>query len=163
MLYSAAGQLQEAADAFVQALAMDERLDFAHGFAGYNAALLGRAWETQPAIERAMRLDPTDRRHSIWFFFGGFAELLLGRTEAAIALLRKSLERNPSYASAQLFLMAALSLLGRPEGASQLAESFRSQNSEYPANAFKQLWLSRSASPVYRAQVYPLFERISAL
>ena len=32
-------------------------------------------------FERAMRLDQTDRRHSIWFFFGGFAELLLGRTE----------------------------------------------------------------------------------
>ena len=163
MLYSAAGRLQEAADAFEQALAMDERLAPAHGFAGYNAALLGRPWETLPAIERAMRLDPTDRRHSIWYFFGGFAELLRGRVEVALALLEKSLERNPSYVSAQLFLMAALSLLGRPEEASRLAESFRSQNSEHPANAFKQLWLSRSPSPVYRAQVYPLFERISAL
>ena len=163
MLYSAAGQLQEAADAFVQALAMDERLAFAHGFAGYNAALLGRPWETQPAIERAMRLDPTDRRHSIWFFFGGFAELLRGRVEVALALLEKSLERNPTYGSAQLFLMAALSLLGRPEEAAQLAKTFRGQYPEYPAHAFEQHWLLRSASPVYRAQVYPLFERIRAL
>jgi TolB-like protein/tetratricopeptide (TPR) repeat protein len=163
MLYSAAGQLQEAADAIEQALAMDERLAPAHGFAGYNAALLGRPWETLPAVERAMRLDPTDRRHSVWFFFGGFAELLLGRTEEAIALFHKSLERNPSYGGAQLFLMAALSLTGGPEEAAQLAASFRSQNSECPANAFKQAWLSRSASPVYRAQVYPLFERIRAL
>jgi tetratricopeptide (TPR) repeat protein len=146
-----------------KALAMDERLAAAHGFAGYNAALLGRPWETLPAVERAMRLDPTYRRHSIWFFFGGFAELLLGRTEAAIALLRKSLERNPSYASAQLFLMAALSLTGRHSEAASMAESLRRQYPEYPAHAFEQLWLSRSASPVYRAQVYPLFERISAL
>jgi tetratricopeptide (TPR) repeat protein len=113
MLYSAAGQLQEAADAFIQALAMDERLAAAHGFAGYNDALLGRAWETLPAIERAMRLDPTDRRHTVWYFFGGFAELLLGRTEEAIVLLRKSLERNASFGSAQLFLMVALSLTHR--------------------------------------------------
>jgi hypothetical protein len=49
-----------------------------------------------------MRLDQTDRRHSIWFFFAGFAELLLGRTETAIQLLQKSLERNPSYGAAQL-------------------------------------------------------------
>src|SRR6516164_8824636 len=163
MLCSAAGQLEEAAHAFEQALAMDHSLGLAHGFAGYNAALLGRASETLPAIERAMRLDPTDRRHSIWFFFGGFAELLLGRVEPAVALLEKSLERNPSYGSAQLFLMAALSLLERPDDATRLAASFRDQYPEYPANAFEQLWLSRSASPTYRAQIHPLFEKIRGL
>ena len=163
MLCSAAGQLEEAAHAFEQALAMDHSLGLAHGFAGYNAALLGRASETLPAIERAMRLDPTDRRHSIWFFFGGFAELLLGRVEPAVALLEKSLERNPSYGSAQLFLMAALSLLQRPDDAARLAAAFRGQYPEYPANAFEQLWLSRSPSPTYRAQVHPVFEKIRSL
>jgi tetratricopeptide (TPR) repeat protein len=155
--------LEEAAHAFEQALAMDHSLGLAHGFAGYNAALLGRANETLPAIERAMRLDPTDRRHSIWFFFGGFAELLLGRIEAAIELLRKSLERNPSYGATQLFLMAALALAGRPSEAAQLADTFRAQYPEYPANAFEQLWLSRSPSPTYRGQVQPLFEKIRSL
>jgi DNA-binding SARP family transcriptional activator/TolB-like protein/Tfp pilus assembly protein PilF len=163
MLHSAAGQLQEAARAFTQALAMDPALGYAHGFAGYNAALLGHADETLPAIERAMRFDLTDRRHSIFFFYGGFAELLLGRTEEAIELLRKSLERNPSYGGAQLFLMAALSLTDRRSEAAQLAESFREQYPEYPANAFEQLWLSRSASATYRAQVQPLFEVIRGL
>ena len=142
---------------------MDNALAQAHGFAGYNAAFLGRAWETQPAIERAMRLDSSDRRHSVWYFFSGFAELLLGRTEAAIALLGKSLERNPSYGSAQLSLMAALSLIGQRSEAGSMAESFRRQYREYPARAFQQLWLSRSESPVYRAQVQPLFEAISSL
>jgi TolB-like protein/Tfp pilus assembly protein PilF len=163
MLCSAAGQLDEAAHAFDQALAMDHSLGLAHGFAGYNAALLGRAGQTLPAIERAMRLDPTDRRHSIWFFFGGFAELLLGRVEQAVGLLEKSLERNPSYGGAQLFLMAALSLLGRSADAARLAASFRSQYPDHPANAFEQLWLSRSPSPTYRAQVQPLFEQIRSL
>jgi TolB-like protein len=46
MLYSAAGQLKEAERAFQQALAMDKGLGIAHGFAGYNAAFLGRADET---------------------------------------------------------------------------------------------------------------------
>ena len=163
MLYSAAGRLQEAADAFEQALALDRRLAPAHSFAGYNAALLGRASETLPAVERAMRLDPTDRRHGVWYFFSGFAELLLGRTDTAVALLRKSLDRNPSYGGAQLFSMAALSLAGRRKDAVAMAESFRQQYPEYPAHAFQQLWLSRSASSVYRAQVFPLFEKISAL
>ena len=60
-------------------------------FAGYNAAFLGRADETLAGRRAAMRLDPADRRHSVWFFFGGFAELLLGRTEEAIAAAQQIL------------------------------------------------------------------------
>jgi len=142
---------------------MDHGLGAAHGFAGYNAALLGRASETGPAIERAMALDPMDRRHSIWFFFAGFAELLLGRTEAAIALLHKSLERNPSYGATQLFLMAALALAGQSTQAARTADTFRAQYPEYPATAFEQLWLSRSPATAYRAQIQPLFEKIRSL
>ena len=164
MLCSAAGQLEEAAHAFDQALAMDHSLGLAHGFAGYNAALLGRASETLPAIERAMRLDPTDRRHSIWFFFGRICRAAARARRCGGRLCwRKSLERNPSYGSAQLFLMAALCLLERPAAAAGLAASFRGQDPEYPANAFEQLWLSRSPSPTYRAQVQPLFEKIRSL
>ena len=163
MLYSAAGQLELAARAFQQALAVDETLAPAHGFAGYNAALLGRANETWPAIQQAMRFDQTDRRHSIWFFFAGFAEMLLGRTENAVDLLQKSLERNASYGSAQLFLMAALSLIGREAEATETAASFRKLYPDYRMTTFEQLWLSRSGSSTYRAQVHPLFEKIRVL
>jgi DNA-binding SARP family transcriptional activator/TolB-like protein len=163
MLRSAAGQLEEAASAFEQSLSMDRDLAIAHGFSGYNAAFLGHAEETLPAVERAMRLDRMDRRHSIWYFFGGFAELLLGHSDAALPLLQKSLQRNPRYGSAQLFQMAGLSLLGRRNEAARAATLFRQQNPEYPTNAFEQLWLSRSASGVYRAQVYPIFEQIRSL
>ena len=163
MLYSAAGQLQEAARAFKQSLAMDKELGIAHGFAGYNAAFLGHADETLPAVERAMRLDQTDRRHSIWFFFGGFSELLLGRTEQAITLLDKSLERNPTYGSAQVFRAAALSSAGRRSEAASQAAAFRARYPDYRASAFEQLWLSRSNSAAYRAQIRPLHERICSL
>ena len=163
MLYSAAGRLGKAAEAFERALAMDQGLAIAHGFAGYNTALLGNASGTLPAIERAMRLDPTDRRHSIWFFFAGFAELLIGRTEAAITLLEKSLERNRSYGSAQLFLMAALSKIGRHNDAVAAAASFRQQYPDCPAGALAQLWLSRSASATYRSQILSVFETIREL
>jgi tetratricopeptide (TPR) repeat protein len=163
MLYSAAGQLEEAALAFRHALAMDDGLASAHGFGGYNAALLGRAWETPRGVDRAMHLNPTHPRYSIFFFFGGFAELLLGRTHEAIVLLQKSLERNPTYGAAQLFLMAALSLTGRHNEAALIAQSFCQQYPQSPASAFEQLWPSRSVSPVYRSQIHPLFESIRAL
>jgi TolB-like protein len=160
MLYSAEGELEKAARAFELALAMDGALAIAHGFAGYNTAFLGSAGGTLPAIERAMRLDRADRRHSIWLFFGGFAELLVGRTEASIALLDKSLERNHSYGSARLFLVAALSQSGRRNEAAKAAALLRRQYPDCPASAFEQLWLSRSASTTYRAQIFPLFDRI---
>jgi DNA-binding SARP family transcriptional activator/TolB-like protein/Tfp pilus assembly protein PilF len=163
MLYSAAGQLEEADRAFKQSLAMDQGLGIAHGFAGYNAAFLGRANETLPAIEQAMRLDPANRRHSVWMFFGGFAELLLGRTEQAMALFDKSLERNPSYGSAQLFLTAAQSTIGRRTEAAGTAARFRTRYPEYRTIAFERLWLSRSSSAAYRSQINPLFEKVCAL
>ena len=163
MLQSAAGNLDEAARAFERALAMDRDLAIALGFSAYNAAFIGYAGDTLPAIERAMRLDRADRRHSIWFFFGGFAELLVGRTAAAIALLQKSLERNYSYGSARLFLIAALSLSGRHREAGEAAALFRLQYPDCPAGAFEQLWLSRSASATYRAQILPVFDTIRNL
>ena len=163
MLYSAAGQLDEAGGAFERALATDSGQGTAHGFAGYNAAFLGRVEETVPAIERAMSLDQSDRRHSIWLFFGGFAELLRGRTEASISLLRKSLERNPSYGSAHLFLAAALSTIGQNKEATEAAERFRGLYPQHRTRAFEQLWLSRSGSAAYRAQIHPAFEKIRGL
>ena len=163
MLYSAAGQLDEAGSAFERALATDAGQGIAHGFAGYNAAFLGRANETVPANERAMTLDRSDRRHSIWFFFGGFAELLLGRTETSISLLRKSLERNPTYGSARLFLAAALSTIGRDREATEAAGKFRELYPQHRTRAFEQLWLSRSGSATYRAQIHPAFEKIRGL
>jgi tetratricopeptide (TPR) repeat protein len=163
MLHSAAGKLDAAAHAFDQALSLERGLAIAHGFAAYNAAFLGSAEGVLPAVERAMRLDRTDRRHSIWLFFGGFAELLIGRTEGSIALLQKSLERNDRYGSARLFLIAALSLSGRREEAVEAAGLFRRQYPDCPAGALEQLWLSRSASPIYRAQIRPVFEEIRVL
>ena len=163
MLYSAGGQLEWAARAFEQALAMDQALGPAHAFAGYNAALLGRADETWPAIEQALRLDQTDRRHSLWFFFGGFAELLLGRTEQGIALLQKSLNLNPSYGAAQLFLSAALSLNGHCSQATETAAAFKEQYPDYRMTTIEQLWLSRSGSSTYRTQIHPLYEKIRSL
>ena len=59
--------------------------------------------------------------------------------------------------------MAALSLIGRRNEAGQVAASFLGQYPEYPGNAFEQLWLSRSDSAPYRAQIHPVFERIRDL
>jgi hypothetical protein len=59
--------------------------------------------------------------------------------------------------------MAALALSGRNEEAVQTAASFRRQYPDCPTSVFEQLWLSRSASATYRAQILPVFERIRSL
>jgi tetratricopeptide (TPR) repeat protein len=86
MLYSAAGQLEEAARAFEQALAMDQGLGIAHGFAGYNAALLGRAG-------RPCRRSNTGARTPRHPLVSRWHAELLGRNETAI-IFHQSLQRN---------------------------------------------------------------------
>ena len=135
--------MNDAAPAFERALALDDGLAIAQGFGGYNAASLGSPGDTLPAIQHAMRLNGSDRRHSIWFFFGGFAELLVGRIEAD-GFAPKSLERNRNYGSAQLFLIAALFPSGRRHEAAQAAASFRKQFPNCPR--------PRSSSCGFRAQ-----------
>lgn len=163
MLCSETGQVEEAVDLFAGALAADPRLGIAEAFGGYNAAFLGHAEATLPAVERAMQLDHTQRRQSIFYFFGGFGELLLGRTETAIALLDKSLKPNPSYGSARLFRAAALLLVGRQHEAIRAVESFRERYPNYRSSALEKLWLSRSTYTTYRTQITSLFETMRAL
>ncbi len=174
MLYSAARDVEQAAAAFRQALTLDPmahvpawdgyNMAHAYGWDGYNKTFLGHAEETLPAIERAIRLhNPSAGEFSTWSFFGGFAELLLGRTEAAIALLSRSLQHNPTHTNSQFFLMAALLAAGRRGEADLMQESLRRHYPGYSVQAFERLWLSRSVSPVYRAQVHPLFANIWAL
>lgn len=108
MLCSSAGELEAASTAFDRAVAAASSLAIAHAFGGYNAAFLGRAEETLQAVERAIKIGGENRRRSVWWFFAGFAELLLGRPSAAVSFLEKSLNCNPGYGAAQLFLAAAL-------------------------------------------------------
>ena len=173
MLYSAARDVEQAAAAFRQALTLDPmahvpawdgyNMAHAYGWDGDNKTFLGHAEETLPAIERAIRLhNPSAGEFSTWSFFGGFAELLLGRTEAAIALLNRSLQHNPTHTNSQFFLMAALLAAGR-RGEADLMQASSAGTIPVSVQAFERLWLSRSVSPVYRAQeIHSLFANIWA-
>ena len=163
MLHSAAGDLDHAAKAFAEAIHAEPGYAIAHAFAAYNGAFLGRAEETGAAVERAMNLDRRERLHSIWLFFWGFGELLLGRADSALRLFEKSLARNPSYGGAQLFRGAALALCGRRVEAEDAAALFREEHPHYGLDAFAQQWLSRSSSPIYLRQITPAFEAIRSL
>jgi DNA-binding SARP family transcriptional activator/TolB-like protein len=163
MLFSAAGDLERAAEALAAALEAEPTDAVSLAFAGYNGALLGRAGEASAMIGRAMRLDRSERRHSVWLFFLGFSELLLGRGESALNLFGKSLERNPGYGGARLFRAAALLLCGRPNEAKHAASLFRQEHPRYGFETFAQQWLERSRSPTFRRQINPTLEGIRSL
>jgi hypothetical protein len=51
----------------------------------------------------------------------------------------------------------------RRSEAAEPATSFRAQYPDCQMTTFEQLWLSRSGSATYRAQIHPLFEKFQAL
>jgi DNA-binding SARP family transcriptional activator/TolB-like protein len=163
MLASAAGELERAGRAFERAIAADERYAGARSFSGYNAAFLGRADETIPAIEAAMKLDRTDRATSIMKFFGGFAHLLLGRHDEAVTWLSQSRERNTGYGSALLFYAVALAFNGQAKEAAKVFAEFVARYPGYTLRTFERQWLSRSAIADYQQQIVPLFDQIRIL
>jgi DNA-binding SARP family transcriptional activator/TolB-like protein len=158
MLCSSSGELEIAAHALSGAVEANDKLAIAHAFGGYNAAFLGHAERTLPSVEKAVRLGGEDRRQSVWWFFAGFGELLLGRLANAVCFLEKSLDRNPNYGTAQLFLAMALRQAGRGAEAARMMNSFKRNCPGYDPETFTTQWLSRSSSSSYRAQIAPVLE-----
>ena len=102
---------------FNEALALDRNLAMAHAQIGSVKIALGRAEETEAHVAEAMRLSPRDSAVNVFYVFLGFAKLMLGKDEEALAWLRKSLEANRSSPLAVFTYAAALALLGRIEEA----------------------------------------------
>ena len=60
-------------------------------------------------------------------------------------------------------LIAALLAAGRRRAVGAIQDSLRRHYPHYSVKTFEQLWLARSASAVYRAQIFPLFGNIWSL
>ncbi|MBI3797659.1 MAG: adenylate/guanylate cyclase domain-containing protein, partial [Deltaproteobacteria bacterium] len=82
----------------------------------------GRPEETVGLMEKAMRLDPHYPPHYLNIL--GFAYLMMGRYEDAIAPLKKALSRHPDLLQAHANLAVVYSELGREEEARAEAAEF---------------------------------------
>jgi TolB-like protein/Flp pilus assembly protein TadD len=102
---------------FNEALALDRNLALAHAQIGSVKIALGRAEETEAHVAEAMRLSPRDSGVSVFYSFLGYAKLMLGKDEEALAWLRKSVEANRTSPLAIFTYAAALALVGRIEEA----------------------------------------------
>jgi TolB-like protein/class 3 adenylate cyclase len=99
------------------AISLDGNLAGAHGRAGLLKIFIGRAEETEQHVSEAMRLSPRDPDLHAWYFHLGVAALFLGRLDAAIRYLRKSVEISSEFGLGYFYLAAALALAGRQEEA----------------------------------------------
>ncbi|MFZ0150606.1 MAG: tetratricopeptide repeat protein [Xanthobacteraceae bacterium] len=96
-----------------RALALDRNLAMAHGAIGLAKYSMGRGEETEWHVQEALRLSPRDTSAYRWMMYAGFAKLLLGADEQAVARLRGSVEMNRNFPLAHFYLAAALAHLGR--------------------------------------------------
>ena len=90
------------------------------------------AGDTQAAvrhIERAIQLSPiqSSRYRSVL----GFAHYFAGRYDKARAVLEMALEQNPSRLLPQLYLVATLNQLGKPDEARWLADNIHNEHPEF--------------------------------
>jgi TolB-like protein len=100
-----------------RALALNRNLATAHPLVGLAKYCLGRTEETEPHVLEALRLSPRDTFAFVWLVVAGYAAILLGDDERAVAWFRQSIETNRNYPVAHFALAAALANLGRLEEA----------------------------------------------
>jgi TolB-like protein/class 3 adenylate cyclase len=96
-----------------RALALDRNLAPAHGAIGLGKYSLGLGEETEHHVQEALRLSPYDTSAYRWMMYAGFAKLLLGADQEAVARLRSSVEANRNFPLAHFYLASALAHLGR--------------------------------------------------
>jgi tetratricopeptide (TPR) repeat protein len=161
-LSSVAGNIEKAQAEVGEALARDPRNALAHAFRGFNAAFLGRAEETLPGVERALRLGPTHPARTIWYFLGGAGALLQGRPAEAANLLEKSRALNPNYGTSLLWSGLAHKLNGTEEQAAAAMRAFRERFPAYRVEDFGRQYVFRSENAAYQRQIRPIFDQLKA-
>jgi TolB-like protein/Flp pilus assembly protein TadD len=107
-----------------QALALDANDAEGYETLGEILSFAGRPQDTLGLAEKGLRLNPRQPVSLLWLM--GRAYLLTRQYEEAIAVLKKTLLRNPNYFAAHLDLAVIYSELGREEEArAEVAEVLR--------------------------------------
>jgi TolB-like protein/tetratricopeptide (TPR) repeat protein len=123
IIHTCDGRAEEGIAEFERALELDRNLAFAHAFIGNAKFISGRSEETEAHVREALRLSPKDAFAYAWIFQAGFAKLLLGEDEEAVAWSRRSIEANSNFTLSHFTLAAALAHLGRLDEARAAAQA----------------------------------------
>jgi tetratricopeptide (TPR) repeat protein len=132
---------------YERALALDRNMAAAHANIGIAKFFLGRREEIEAHLDQALRLSPRDTHMYIWIMFVGEAKLWNGNDTEAIIWLRRSLQANPNYHLAYLYLSAALAQVGELDEARAAAKAGLALNPSFNVRRFRTN--SPSNHPVY--------------
>jgi TolB-like protein len=144
------GAPEPALHEFELALSYDRNLVWAYALGGLMKVFLGRAGETEADVATAMRHSPREPGVATWHIFIGFADLCLGRLDAAVEQLRKSVGMNPNFGIAYIFLAAAFALAGRSAEAAAAGAAGRRLLPDFTIDKFQSGTVG--GNPVYLAQ-----------
>ena len=119
-----------------RALAIDRNLAFAHAVIGMRKVYLGRAEDTEPHVQEALRLSPRDTMAHYWLTFVGISKIYLGRYEEALDWLRRSVQANRNNPLTHTSLAAALAIHGKLEEARAAAREVLALNPKFTIDGF---------------------------
>ncbi|TWC00657.1 TolB-like protein [Bradyrhizobium macuxiense] len=132
---------------YERALILDRNMAQAHANIGIAKFFLGRGEEIEAGVDQALRLSPRDTHMYIWIMFVGEAKLWQGNDTEAIVWLRRSVQANPNYHLAHLYLAAALAQVGELDEARVAAKAGLALNPSFSVRRFRTN--SPSNHPVY--------------
>jgi TolB-like protein len=133
-----------------RALALDRNLALAYGAIGLAKYSMGLGEETECHVQEALRLSPRDTSAYRWMMYAGFAKLLLGADEEAVARLRSSVEMNRNFPLAHFYLAAALAHLGQLDEARSAVQAGLALDPTFTISRFRAH--ASSDNPTYLTQ-----------
>jgi TolB-like protein/cytochrome c-type biogenesis protein CcmH/NrfG len=129
-------QYEPAVTAAERAIALNPSQGMIYVGLANSLNFLGRSEEALGLVEKAVRLTPRLPTNS--FFALGQVYYLTGRTEEAIAVLKKSLNGSPADLGAHLYLAAVYSEVGRDREAQAAAAEVLRINPKWSLEVWKQ-------------------------
>ena len=127
-----------ALELFDKSLALNPNSQLAWGLSGITLCYVG---EPDAALDReayALRLSPFDPLTFYFTGISGFAAMLSGNYDAALAFGLKSRRENPRWSANLRFVAATLVHLGRLDEAQEIAREFLAIDRTFTLSAFRQ-------------------------
>jgi TolB-like protein/DNA-binding winged helix-turn-helix (wHTH) protein/tetratricopeptide (TPR) repeat protein len=118
--------------------------------------MLGQADEGIVATERAIRLSPRDPQLPHWQLYHGVADLHMGRNDAAVEWLARSVESNPKSSFSRLFLASAYGAAGRLDEARAQMAKFQELRPGFTLSRFRAI--EPSDAPAFKLQRERVYE-----
>jgi TolB-like protein/Tfp pilus assembly protein PilF len=133
-LLRAHGDYEQAIAAYQRTLELNPRMIWARAGIGRALAELGRFEEALEPLQTVLRIAPGDADAGSWYFLVGVAELMLGRDEAAVVSLRRSIEIDPANIDHRKWMIAACGLTDRRAEAERELVAVRARFPDFSAD-----------------------------